>query len=455
MARFIWWAPLAVAALLVAACSDDGTSATSDAGGVRDGTITFSDSRAADASVADVLAGEGGVDAQSGDLGDLGTPCTGAGDCDDKIACTADSCVAQRCVNQIVTGRCLIGGACLNDGDANASNNCLVCAPDDRADDWTKVACVITAAGDGTAGDTDGPAGAARFSRPTGLAVDGSGKIYVADTDNHRIRVVDGGQVSTLAGAGAGLVDGPLADARFNQPAGLAVDGTGRIYVADAGNDRIRVIENGVVSTFAGTIFGYKDGPADQAAFASPLDIAVDAAGTSVYVADSKNHRVRRISSNSVTTIAGTGQNGLLDGAALLARFDGPSGIAFDGASLYVADIANTRIRVINGGQVSTFAGSTDGFKDGPAATAQFNFPGGVLFDSTRNAVFVADLYGQRIRRIKAGQVSTVAGTGVDGHKDGPALGALFQQPAALALGPGGEIYIADQLNHRIRMLTF
>jgi len=195
----------------------------------------------------------------------------------------------------------------------------------------------------------DGPAAQAHFYGPRGVAVDSSGTVYVADSGNNRIRTVANDVVGTLAGDGfGGFADGDVAVARFNSPTGVAVDSAGAVYVADSSNARIRMVKNGIVTTLAGGPEGYIDGPALNAQFNSPTDVAVDSAGT-VYVADSGNNRIRVIKGGMVDTLAGDGAPALKDGAGATASFNYPYGLALDGSGtlLYVADYENDKIRVI------------------------------------------------------------------------------------------------------------
>ena len=232
-----------------------------------------------------------------------------------------------------------------------------------------------------SSGYTDGTGTSAKFYNPTGVAVDGAGNVYVADLSNHRIRkITTSGVVSTLAGSGtSGYTDGTGTSAKFSYPTGVAVDGAGNVYVADLFNHRIRKITtSGVVSTLAGSASGYADGTGTSAQFSYPTGVAVDGAGN-VYVADYNNHRIRKITTSGVvSTLAGSGTPGYTDGTGTSAKFSSPTGVAVDGAgNVYVADYNNHRIRKITtSGVVSTLAGSGKaGYTDGTGTSAKFYYP--------------------------------------------------------------------------------
>ena len=324
-----------------------------------------------------------------------------------------------------------------------------------------QAATVATLAGTGTAGSTNGPAASASFNLPFGVAVDGSGNLYVADYGNNRIRrITAAGVVSTLAGSGVtGSTDGPGASASFNGPTSVAVDASGTVYVADYFNHKVRrITAAGVVSTLAGTgSAGTADGTGASAAFNQPNGVAVDAGGA-VYVADRGNHKIRRITAAGVvSTLAGTGSAGSTDGPAASASFNLPNAVAIDASgTVYVCDKGNQKIRRITAaGVVSTLAGTgTVGNTDGTGTSAAFNNPGGVAVDVS-GTVYVADFGNHKIRQITAaGVVSTLAGTGNAGSTDGPAASASFNRPNGVAVDGSGMVYVADQSNHKIRKIT-
>ena len=326
---------------------------------------------------------------------------------------------------------------------------------------------VTTLAGSGQAGFADGSGLVAQFNGPTGVAVDSSGTLYVADQSNHRIRkITTEGTVTTLAGDGyVGSTDGPGSTARFYFPLALALDNSGNIYVADSINNRIRKItSSGVVTTLAGNGQG---GLADSSSgstnvkFWQPNGVAVDSGGN-VYVGDSYNNRLRYISSYGyVMTLAGSGAFGqyneitFADGNGSVAIFWNPQGVAVDSSgNVYIADKSNHRIRKYKSGVVSTLAGSGEsGFADGTGAAAKFGRPQGVAVDAAGN-VYVAEY--RKIRKVTpSGVVTTLAGGDVNGFQDGLGTNALFDQPAGVAVDSLGNLYIADTNNNRIRKITF
>jgi len=320
---------------------------------------------------------------------------------------------------------------------------------------------VTTLAGSGTLGSTDAIGASASFNYSSGIAVDSIGNIYVADCYNNKIRKITGaGEVTTLAGSGiAGSADGLGIAASFNNPSGVAVDGNGNVYVADSYNNKIRKITaTGEVTTLAGSgAPGTANGTGTGASFNGPSGVAADQNGT-LYVADTDNHKIRKITASGVVTnIAGSGTSGSADGTGTQASFYYPQGIAVDGTgTLYVADTDNQKIRKIEpGGVVSTFAGSGSyGSRDGIGSLASFNGPSGVAVDVNKN-IYVADAGNYKIRKISpTGEVTTLAGCGVEGAIDGSGIEASFNYPEGIALDINGKVYVADSYNNKIRKIS-
>ena len=333
---------------------------------------------------------------------------------------------------------------------------------------------VSTIAGQVTnAGSADGPGTNAQFNGPAGIAFSGGNNLYMADDNNNTIRKLTltgtNWVVSTLAGlAGVyGDADGATNNARFHSPIGVAADGVGNVYVADANNNEIRKITtNGVVSTFAGINTGSTDGPGTNALFWSTAAVALDMQGN-VYVADYYNCTIRKIATNDlVSTIAGlAGNQGSADGTNSAARFYYPSDIAVDGqGNLYVADAYNSTIRRITPAGTnwvtSTIAGQAGvyGIVDGVGTNAVFYVPAGIAVDSNTN-VYVTDNYGMTIRKITPvgtnWMVTTIAGLPfTHGYADGIGTNALFYFPRGLAVDNASNVYVADSENNSIRRLA-
>lgn len=328
----------------------------------------------------------------------------------------------------------------------------------------TSTGAVTTIAGSSEAGSANGSSTAARFFRPSGIAVDNTGNVYVADTFNHTIRKIDlFGAVTTLAGTPgtAGSADGAGAAARFSRPTGITVDDVGQLYVTDSGNNTIRSItSSGVVTTFAGVAgqAGTANGAASQARFTRPTGIAVDTDGF-VYVTDGTS-TIRRISSTGVTTtVAGTPDElGNINGSGAAARFYTPRALAVNNSgSVFIADTNNDSIRVLTAaGAVTTLAGSpAPASVDAVGTSARFSFPTSVAVDRNGN-VHVTDLLNHTIRRITSlGIVTTYAGTpGLPGSANGIGRAARFSSPSAIAVDSDGSLYVADTGNHTIRKIS-
>ena len=348
-------------------------------------------------------------------------------------------------------------------------------------------------AGTGESGALDGSRGEATLHLPRRIALAPDGSLLVADQDGSVIRRIvppasglEGGtvpladfeplprlpgvRVSILAGSDSqGLVDGPGRSARFTLPAGVALDGSGNVIVADRANHAIRTIApDGVVTTIAGDgQEGSRDGPCVEARFASPTAVAVDMDGA-IYVADTGGHRIRRVDPDecSVTTVAGgassshgEGSGGFRDGPAAEAEFSDPSGLVFDDdGSLFIADTRNNLIRRLSAdGEVTTVAGPPEqasgrsfnlGTRDGPAAEALFSSPRGIAVGADGNVFFTES--NNAIRRLDgSGFVSSAIRT--HDYREGGALSPFLP---GLAAGADGELYIVDGGFGRILMLT-
>ena len=318
-------------------------------------------------------------------------------------------------------------------------------------------------------GAANGSGGSATFNSPHGILADNAGNLYVADTQNGLIRTISSSlTVGTLAGSvspngesgQAGFSNGAIANVHFYSPAGLAVDGSGNVYVGDAENSVVRKVSaTGVATTLAGLpqSDGIANGPSVSARFLLPSGTAVDSHGN-VYVADTLASTVRKISAGgTVTTLAGSAETtGSADGIGSAATFNEPTGIAVDSAGyVYVTDTGNSTIRKISPtGTVSTLAGTVGitGATNGPGTQATFNNPVGIAVDGQGN-VYVADTGNEIIREITStGVVSTIAGTlQTTGAVDGPGSGASFSRPYGLAIDSAGNLFVADTNNNTIR----
>lgn len=316
---------------------------------------------------------------------------------------------------------------------------------------------VATFAGSGTEGGADGTGTAASFHMPWGITTDGV-HLYVIQTQSPKIRkiAIATGVVTTLAGDGSfGSTDGPGASASFSYPRGITTDGT-HLYVADLYNNKIRkiVIATGVVSTLAGSgSSGSANGVGAAASFHRPEDITV--VGNHLYVADSYNNKIRKIemATGIVTTFAGSDSYGGEDGTGVVASFRSPSGITTDGVHLYVADSGNGKIRKIevDTSVVTTIAGSnSQGNTDGIGASASFSYPQGITTDGAHFYVTSND----KIRKIEIATrvVTTLAGSGQYGSADGTGAAASFDGPQGVTTD-GTHLYVADTYNNKIRKI--
>ncbi len=310
-------------------------------------------------------------------------------------------------------------------------------------------------------GSANGKAAEASFSNPMGLAVDSGGNIYVADSHNNLIRKIGAdGMVTTLAGSGKdGSADGKGSSASFFSPSAITTGADGNVYVADTQNSLIRKITpDGVVTTIAGRLDPNKvTDPNSLQRMDKPYGIAVGKDGA-VYFTDWGKNLVRKINpKGEISIIAGNGDPGAKDGTGVLASFYIPEGIAVDEKdNLYVADSYNNMIRKISPqGVVTTLAGKkAKGHKDGKGAAASFLKPCGIAVDKKGN-VYVADVGNNKIRKITPdGMVTTLAGTGKRGSANVPANKASFCIPNGVAVDNAGNVYVADYQNNLIRKIS-
>jgi serine/threonine-protein kinase len=316
---------------------------------------------------------------------------------------------------------------------------------------------VTTVAGDGRAVLVNGAALSASFKDPLDVVLSEDETIYVADALSHCIRKIANGQVFTFAGSGTSDTTSGIGPAAgFILPDQLATDKNGNLFTLDIQDPRLRKISPAsFVSVYAGTgVKGFADGSADVAQFGEEAaGIATDKEGN-IYVSDYDNKRIRKVNiSGEVSTLAGNGQEGFINGKADTSQFFAPSGIVIDKqGNLFVADFNRVR-KITPSGMVSTFAGSdSSGYKDGKDREAQFSFIIDMTIDESDN-IYLTDE--NRIRKITSqGLVSTLAGS-IAGYEDGDATSAKFSNPAGLGIDKQGNIYVADSNNKRIRKISF
>lgn len=345
--------------------------------------------------------------------------------------------------------------------------NLRATAPDAESHRWLNYAAHLEDFAYGLeTGPRDRLASALRW--PCGVAASADGTVFVADTYNNGIALIDAGGTLVrwvgMHGSGPanigqrGAADGTGSEAGFWFPRQLAILPDGGLVVADSNNHTIRkVTAGGAVSTLAGLAGaqGFQDGPAVQAAFSNPSGVAVDDAGN-IYVADTGNHAIRLISSaGQVSTVAGeAGTAGYADGSAAAARFDRPTNLAIDPlGNLYVTDFGNHRIRKLTpAGTVETVAGSGErGAADGAGASATFDGPCGLAYDGALRALIVTDYFSHTVRKVSdAGETTTIAGmAGVGGNQTGDGGSARFNYPSGVA-AIGGILFVADMGYNRI-----
>jgi len=380
----------------------------------------------------------------------------------------------------IITTVAGYGGDCCILGDGRLATSAQLHNPSDVAVDSTgnlyiadggdarvrKVSngLITTMAGGGPPLGSKSLATSAQLLYPQGVAVDTTGNVYMADSTDALIRKVSSGIITTVAGTGTPGYSGdggPAISAQLSYPIAVAADAGGSLYIADL--TRIRRVSSGVITTVAGNSFvGYSGdtGPATSAMLFSPQGVAVDAAGT-VYIADSGNNRIRRVSNGVITTVAGNGTSGYNGDniPATSATLSGPYGVAVDAAgNLYIADFGNCRIRKVSNGIITTVAGNGlpgYGGDNGAATNASLNGPYGVAVDAA-GTVYIADSGNNRIRIVSGGVIATIAGTGVEAFSGdgGPADKADLVWPWAVAVDGSNSVYIVDASTNRIRILT-
>ncbi len=333
---------------------------------------------------------------------------------------------------------------------------------------------ISTFAGDGSIGITGdgGPATSASLASPVGVAVSATGVVHISDQSGNVIRAVDAlGTITRIAGTGIGNFTGdggPASAAQLDGPHTIFFDADGRLVVCDRNNNRLRRIDtSGTITTIAGNgtgTFAGDSGTATSASLNSPAGACADAAGN-IYIADTFNHRIRRVdTSGTITTVVGNGSASFAgDGAAATAasiRF--PTGVAVNAAGdIFIADNGNQRIRRVtpSDGFIGTIAGDgTQGLSgdDGPATAAQLRIPFSVLFD-VDGSLLLTEATNHTVRRIRAdGVIERVAGTGISGFSgdDGLAVDAQLDFVMCVALDGAGRLYIADGNNRRIRRVT-
>jgi len=364
---------------------------------------------------------------------------------------------------------CAIAGQCYPRGGTLAGDTCRACDPVFSRFTWAPApGCMITLAGTREKGIKNGPAATARFHYAVDLAVASPGEVYVVEGEKHVIRKIMDGEVTTWAGSGKkGSDDGPLLEARFDYPSGLAFGPKGDLFVGDPGNGGVRRISGGKVTLLAGGSWGDRDGVASTASFRNPTGVAVDSGG-GVFVSDSESHVIRRIKAGKVYTVAGQNpnggkpQSGYADGKGTVARFNMPIGIDTDpSGNLFIGDIGNCAVRMLRADRtVLTIAGQKTGClpssqqtcADGGALSkASLAYPIDVAM-AREGRVLVADENCNRIRQIHNGVVTTLAGGDDWNDKDGPIGKARLYGPTGVDVDSAGYIYVLDGGNLKIKV---
>jgi sugar lactone lactonase YvrE len=378
--------------------------------------------------------------------------------------------VADGKVSALATGGPVTITVATNDGGFTATCAVTVVAPPETFVTPEEVTVTTVCGASGMLGTANGTLQVARFAFPQGVAAAPSGIIYVGDYINYRVQKVDpaGNNVSTLAGpppaamvmtAPGGYMNATGEDARFSNLISLALDAAGNVYASDFENCAIRKITpDGVVTTFAGgdpKQVGYADATGTAARFNKPYGVAVDK-DDNVYVADSENYRVRKITpAGAVSTLAGSGVQGTEDGVGAAARFNRLHGLAVDkNGNVYVADGSRVR-KITPAGEVTTLAGDGEGFIDGKGTEARFSSVSDLAVDAN-GYLYATDLDNNCVRRITpSGVVTTLAGTGAGGGADGAGNAATFNLPGGIDIDAEGNLYLVDMQGCTLRKITF
>lgn len=350
-------------------------------------------------------------------------------------------------------------------GQMMASNSVDLVISNDTAPSTTDLALTIpyvvtTLAGNGVASSSDGVGTSASFNQPLGITHDDYGNLYIGDYNACKVRKISpSGVVTTIAGNGtASSVDGTGINASFYGPIGVTLDPSGNLFVGEYSANKIRKIApDATVTTFAGSgATAFLDQTGTSACFNRPFSLIFDSIGN-LFVADQVNQRIRKITpAGVVTTFAGNGTAGLVDGTGTAASFRSPTGISIDSnGNLYVGDLGNHCVRKITpAGVVTTFAGNgTSGGTDGLGSNATFNSPAGVTVDKKGN-VYVAEHAGCRLRKVSpSGLVTTLAGNGIAGSANGTGTAATFNLLGDVTIDNQGYIYVVDRTNNLVRKL--
>lgn len=371
------------------------------------------------------------------------------------------------CSHKLSSGNCLISGACYADGKTHPTESCYVCDTTYSTSRWApnKGGCVVTYIGSGSAGSVEGTPTTAKMTSPSGVGIDKFGRVFWSQTSTThsqvRIRMLYQGATSTVIGPVCpSIYCGCAYDVKWGGMHQLAVAGLSDVYFPSCGKTVFKydAATKKATQLTSGTA-GFANGPVGSSAKVKDVrGLAADTATGTIYIADSGNHCIRKLASNQWSTVAGVcTSSGSNNGSTSTARFYWPVGIDYSGGKIYVTEEGYHRVRLISGGQVTTLAGAgINGYKDGPAASALFYKPRDVQVTASGD-VYVADTYNHCIRKISGGQVTTVAGKcGTAGKVvNGAGPSARFSRPTGLTLDASGRLLVTDSNNHVIRMIRF